>query len=239
MPVHFIVDFIHCGGGGDMILLIYNEDTGQMERMQRDCHENMPYTTNGVLTVESFRGKSGSRLLWSTKSFLESVSESFQTLHCPFEVTHGFSRVWERFENEQFAHKLGTALTGGQNLNERRKVQLRKDLEVQQDYTWIQDGDLMPSVVHFHQTIDSVSDVIVFERMQKGSVGTSVCALQDALWFLGYDIPSINGIFDHQLDQELRSFQMSNGLSVDGIAGINTWTLLMQILDSEEIRYKV
>lgn len=222
-----------------MIVLIYNDETGQMERMSRDCSENMPYTTDHVLTVESFRGRSSSRLLWSTKSFLESVNESFHQLNACFDVMHGFSRVWERFENEQFAHKLGTALSGGQNLNSRRKEQLIKDLEEQDDYTFIQDFDHMPSIVHFHQMTDSSSDVIVFETVQKGSVGVSVCALQDALWYLGYDIPSINGIFDENLEHELISFQRSNGLSVDGIAGVNTWTSLMQILDPEEIRYMV
>ncbi len=222
-----------------MIILIYNEETGQMEKWERDCYENMPYTTDGVLTVESFRSDSNTRLLWSTKQFLESVNESFHQLSVPFEVEHGFSRVWEHFENEQFAHKLGTALSGGENLNARRKVQLLKDLEAQDDYTSIQDFDLAPSIIHFHQSFDSVSDVIVFSKISNGSVGVSVCALQDALWFLGYDIPSIDGIFDSVLEKELKSFQRTNGLSADGIAGANTWTYLMQVLDPEEIRYKV
>ena len=222
-----------------MILLIYNEVTGQMEKMQRDCDEDMPYTSDGVLTVGAFRGDSSSRLLWSTKGFLESVNESFHQLEAPFVVEHGFSRVWEHFDNEQFAHKLGTALTGGMNLNARRKVQLLKNLEAQDDYTFIQDYDNGPSIVHFHQAFDSLGSVIVFQKVQNGSVGVSVCALQDALWFLGYDIPSINGIFDDNLKTQLESFQRTNGLSVDGVAGLNTWTLLMQILDPEEIRYKV
>ncbi len=222
-----------------MIILIYNEETGQMEKFERDCSENMPYTKDNVLTVDAFRADSNTRLLWSTKQFLESVNESFHQLKVPFEVEHGFSRVWEHFENEQFAHKLGTALSGGANLNGRRKVQLLKDLEAQEDYTGIQDFDHAPSIIHFHQSFDPVSDVIVFSQVSNGSVGVSVCALQDALWFLGYDISSINGIFDDALEKELVSFQMTSGLSADGIAGINTWTYLMQILDPEEIRYKV
>lgn len=222
-----------------MILLIYHEETGQMEKLERDCCENMPYTTDGVLSVEAFRGKSNTRLMWSTKRFLESVNESFHKLGVPFVVEHGFSRVWERFENEQFAHKLGTALTGGQNLNSRRKVQLIKNLESQDDYTRVQDFDHAPSIIHFHQSFDPASDVIVFQRISQGSVGVSVCALQDALWFLGYDIASINGVFDEHLENELKSFQRAVGLSVDGIAGLNTWTYLMQLLDPDEIRYKV
>ncbi|MBQ4344223.1 MAG: peptidoglycan-binding protein [Erysipelotrichaceae bacterium] len=222
-----------------MVVLVYNEVSGQMEKYKRDCHENMPYTTDGVLTVDSFRAKSNTRLLWSTKRFLESVNESFHHLNVPFEVEHGFSRVWERFENEHFAHKLGTAIAGGENLNSRRKQQLLKELEMQEDYTYLQDFDHAPSIIHFHQSFDPVSDLIVFQKVQRGSVGVSVCALQDALWFLGYEISSINGIFDAQLERELRSFQRSSGLDVDGISGNQTWTYLMQILDPEEIRYKV
>lgn len=222
-----------------MIVLIYNEETGQMEKMIRNCCENMPYTRDGVLSVDSFRGRSNTQVVWSTKMFMESVNESFHELGVPFEVIHGFSRAWEHFDNEQFAHKLGTALTGGQNLNSRRKQQLLKDLEAQDDYTYIHDFDHGPSVVHFHQAFDSLGSSIVFQKVQQGSVGVSVCALQDALWFLGYDIPSINGVFDELLDTEVRRFQRVAGLDEDGIAGINTWTALMQIIDPEEIRYKV
>lgn len=222
-----------------MIVLVYNEEKGQMEKFERDCYENMPYTTDGVLTVDSFRGKSNTRLLWSTKLFLKSANESFHRLKVPFEVTHGFSRAWEHFENEQFAHKLGTAITGGQNLNARRKEAFLKELEMQDDYTFLQDFDHAPSIIHFHQCFDPISDVIVFSKVQQGSVGVSVCALQDALWALGYEVASINGIFDDQLEQELRRFQSTCGLSADGIAGAETWKMLMQILDPEEIRYKV
>jgi hypothetical protein len=238
-PMRMQEDSIGCGGGERMILLIYNEETGQMEKMSRSCHEDMPYTTDGVLTVDSFRANSRTQLMWSTKQFLKSVNDSFHQLKVPFDVIHGFSRIWEHFEEENFAHKLGTALTGGQNLNSLRRKQLLKDLEMQGDYTHIQDFDHAPAIVHFHQSFDPASSIIVFETIQMGSVGVSVCALQDALWYLGYEIFSINGIFDEQLKQQVLSFQKMSGLDEDGIVGVNTWTALMQLIDPEEIRYNV
>ena len=222
-----------------MILLIYNEETNQMEKMIRSCHENMPYTTDGVLTVDAFRADSSSQLMWSTKLFLESVNDSFHQLNVPFEIRHGFCRVWEHFENQQFAHQLGTAISGGQNLNSLRRKRLLKDLENQEVYTGIQDFDLDPSIVQFEQCFKPSSSVIVFQTVEKGSIGVSVCALQDALWYLGYEIAAITGIFDEQLDQQVRSFQRVSGLDVDGIVGVNTWTSLMQLIDPEEIRYNV
>ena len=59
------------------------------------------------------------------------------------------------------------------------------------------------------------------------------------MWYLGYDVPVINGLFDGMLKQEVMSFQKSNGLDVDGICGAATWTALMQIIDPEELRYNV
>ena len=222
-----------------MILLIYNEETGQMEKSNRSCDEDMPYTTDGVLTVDMFRANSSTQLMWSTKQFLESVNVSFHELGVPFDVMHGFSRVWEHFDDEQFAHKLGTALTGGQNLNSLRRRRLLKDLEIQGDYTSVQDFDLAPSIVHFHQCFDPTSSVIVFQTVQVGSVGVSVCALQDALWYLGYEVERINGIFNEQLKQQVLDFQRMSGLDEDGVVGVNTWTALMQLIDPEEIRYNV
>ena len=222
-----------------MIVLIYDEVSGQMEKLVRSCCDDMPYTSDGVLSVDAFRANSSTQLMWTTKQFLESVNVSFHELNVPFEVLHGFSRVWEHFEEEQFAHKLGTALSGGQNLNIKRRQQLLKNLEAQGDVTYVQDFDHAPSIVHFHQCFNPSSATIVFETIQQGSIGVSVCALQDALWYLGYDIPVINGLFDEMLKQEVMSFQKSNGLDVDGICGAATWTALMQIIDPEELRYNV
>lgn len=64
--------------------------------------------------------------------------------------------------------------------------------------------------------------------VQQGSNGNGVRTLQDWLHNIhGYaDVP-INGVFDAATDAAVRDYQQSNGLSVDGIVGPQTWGALI------------
>lgn len=50
--------------------------------------------------------------------------------------------------------------------------------------------------------------------------------LQSCLNYLGYNAGSADGIYGPNTESAIRSFQRNNGLSVDGIAGENTWRYL-------------
>lgn len=75
--------------------------------------------------------------------------------------------------------------------------------------------------------------------LRKGSRGDDVKKLQETLNALGYDCGTVDGIFGAKTETAVRSFQQTNGLAVDGIAGKNTMALLYNQDRKEEGTYKV
>ena len=63
------------------------------------------------------------------------------------------------------------------------------------------------------------------KQVQYGAQGTDVKILQTLLNRNGYALTE-DGIFGDQTLDAVRDFQEKSGLSVDGIAGVNTWTAL-------------
>jgi hypothetical protein len=57
--------------------------------------------------------------------------------------------------------------------------------------------------------------------LRSGATGPQVIRLQQALARFDYDV-TVNGTYDKQTGQAVRSFQALNGLTVDGVAGKNT-----------------
>ncbi len=64
-----------------------------------------------------------------------------------------------------------------------------------------------------------------YTNLKVGATGTAVIRLQQALKVLAYDV-EVTGTYDTATSQIVRSFQIINGLSVDGVAGKNTQTRL-------------
>lgn len=66
-----------------------------------------------------------------------------------------------------------------------------------------------------------------FVNVYEGSRGNLTWLLQAALLFNGFDPGKIDGINGPKTQAALRSFQDAKGLTVDGIAGRNTWSKLL------------
>ena len=64
-----------------------------------------------------------------------------------------------------------------------------------------------------------------YVTLRSGATGAAVIRLQQKLAELDYDV-QVTGTYDSQTLQAVRSFQILNGLSVDGVAGKNTQTKL-------------
>lgn len=62
--------------------------------------------------------------------------------------------------------------------------------------------------------------------LRRGSRGNDVRYLQYALLYAGEDVRT-DGVFGVNTQNAVRSFQSGNGLVVDGIAGRNTWNVLL------------
>lgn len=62
--------------------------------------------------------------------------------------------------------------------------------------------------------------------LKKGSRGADVTYLQQRLTAKGYGVGAIDGIFGQKTFEAVRTFQMQNSFTVDGIVGAKTWAAL-------------
>ncbi|MFY9196460.1 MAG: peptidoglycan-binding domain-containing protein, partial [Bacillota bacterium] len=62
--------------------------------------------------------------------------------------------------------------------------------------------------------------------LKHGMRGESVRELQDILNILGFLDEGSDGVFGDRTRQAVIAFQKANGLTVDGIVGADTWSLL-------------
>ncbi|MCA0991992.1 MULTISPECIES: peptidoglycan-binding protein [Bacillales] len=72
--------------------------------------------------------------------------------------------------------------------------------------------------------MQSVNNGQAMRTLVQGDRGHQVQALQEELG--GYYNYTVDGIYGPITEQAVRAFQADNGLSVDGIAGKNTWSVL-------------
>lgn len=80
---------------------------------------------------------------------------------------------------------------------------------------------------NFRRLIDKNESVDYLETIKNGSRGWCVCLLQS---YLFKDINEVDGIFGIKTENKVREFQNKKGLTVDGIAGKNTWNAILDIL---------
>ncbi len=69
---------------------------------------------------------------------------------------------------------------------------------------------------------------MAYKTISYGSSGDDVKKLQKALNSAGYNL-AVDGIFGAKTQSAVRSYQQKNGLSVDGIVGVNTWNSLSKV----------
>ncbi|TCS79197.1 putative peptidoglycan binding protein [Tepidibacillus fermentans] len=71
------------------------------------------------------------------------------------------------------------------------------------------------------------------QTLREGSRGQAVKDLQAKLQRLGYNIGAIDGIYGKQTVEAVKSFQKAQGLTVDGVAGKNTYHAIEQTLQQK------
>jgi hypothetical protein len=85
---------------------------------------------------------------------------------------------------------------------------------------------------------DKPEETVVF-NLRRGSKGSEVTKLQQALNAQGYDCGTADGIFGAKTEAAVRAFQQANGLTVDGIAGKATQAALYAAEDTPKPTYTV
>lgn len=96
--------------------------------------------------------------------------------------------------------------------------------------TWTTHG-MLPWVIYSSQPVIGTYD-FTFNLASKGDKGADVRLIQTILKGSGYKgkngkVLAIDGIFGDQTEHALRSFQKTEELEADGIAGHDTWSVLL------------
>ena len=210
-------------------ILVFNNDTDRMESYIRAESAPMPYNTNGTLTVREFRGSSKSNILWTTKRTMQSWNSQRYIWGAPIPVGFAFKRPYEGGHSLFSQHYAGTAFDVGQTLSSVRRTALWNSANSSGIWSYVEPIALTPTWVHFDKRFGTPACISGgFPLLRRGSISNYVCIAQDDLNTLGFQTGGLDGIFGTQTLNAVRSFQSSNGLSVDGIVGCNTWRALQQ-----------
>jgi N-acetylmuramoyl-L-alanine amidase len=150
-----------------------------------------------------------------TRGILESLGEPFYPPVPPVSGNPVIASI-QRTLNERYNTRL--VVDGVYGPNTRRALIAGLQTELNQAFGagLVVDGILGP------RTRAAIRNVRMGDR------GNIVYILQAALFANGYNVGSLDGIFGAVTDAAVRSFQRNNGLTVDGIAGPNTWERLLR-----------
>ena len=75
-------------------------------------------------------------------------------------------------------------------------------------------------------SMDDKVPVDMNPTLKRGMKGTYVTTLQEKLNTEGYSVGEVDGIFGRRTEAAVKDFQLSNGLTADGIVGDKTWAVL-------------
>ena len=208
-------------------VLIFNQNTNQMERHELGWESVMPYNTNRTLTVREFRGSSCSNFLWSDRRTMEAWNRIRSVYGRPISVGYAFKRIWEGGHASQSQHYAGTAFDVGQNLNNAGRAELRNTALQTGVWVYIEPVSLTPTWVHFDRRFTpSACASGGYPLLREGSRGNYVLTLQDALNTLGFTGSGLDGLFGAGTRSVVQRYQRANSLTADGIVGCATWTRL-------------
>ncbi len=212
-----------------MKVLVFNNQTGRMERYELKPDDAMPYITNKTMTVKEFRGKSGSNILWTDRRAMQAWNTTRSAWGKPIYIGYAFRRIGENGHAAQSQHYAGVSFDVGQNMTAGLRNKLR-DLTFRIGaWGYVEPTNLTPTWVHFDARQGPPACSAGYPLLSEGSRGVYVCTLQDALATVGVAVRSIDGIFGANTRTAVRVFQHANGLKDDGIVGCGTWSTLTAI----------
>lgn len=210
-------------------ILVFNNDTNRMETYYRGETESMPYNTNRTLRVSEFRGSSKSNILWTDKRTMQAWNSQRYIYGAPIYVGFAFKRPYEGGHGNQSQHYAGTAFDVGQRLSSTQRRVLWNSANSSGVWSYVEPISMTPTWVHFDKRFGRPAcSSGGFPLVKRGMRGNYVCIAQDDLNTLGFRTGGLDGVFGDQTYNAVRSYQVSRGLSVDGIIGCNTWRSLQE-----------
>lgn len=228
-PVHIVIvhRLLAIDRNDEMInVLVYNHFAGVMDKYSLQLYSPMPYSSGTTLSVGEFRGKSNSNIVWTDSRAMLAWNATRAAWGQPISVGYSFRRIGEGGHSNQSQHYAGTAFDVAQNLSNTSRNLLRNVATQQGVWSYVEPAYLTPTWVHFDARLGPPACSAGYPLLRQGSKGVYVATLQDALSTVGIPAVGIDGIFGPNTYNAVASFQRSNGLLADGIAGCQTWTKL-------------
>ena len=207
-------------------VLVYNNQTGEMERYRRELYQPMPYVTGSTLTVGEFRGKSTSQIIWTDRRAMNAWNKTRSAWSKPIYVGYAFRRIGEGGHADQSQHYAGVSFDVAQNLSNAERTRLRNLASSLGVWSYVEPAHLTPTWVHFDARLGPPACSAGYPMVRQGSKGVYVCTLQDALNTVGTHSIGVDGVFGPKTQEAVRAFQRANRLTADGIVGCATWTAL-------------
>lgn len=117
----------------------------------------------------------------------------------------------------------------GQMWTNEKRARLRYSAENSGLWSYVEPLSISPTWVHFDRRQSPPACTSGgYPTLKQGSLSVYVLIAQDDLNTLGYTTGGLDGIFGNQTRIAVRNYQLSRGLSVDGIIGCNTWRSLQE-----------
>jgi len=218
-------------------LLVFNNQTGRMERFARNLSDPMPYSLPGTLSVREFCGSSNSNLLWTDRRAMEAWNRTRSAWGRPIHVGFAFKRIGEGGHSDMSQHYAGVSFDVAQNLDAAGRRQLRNLASSLGVWGYVEPESLTPTWVHFDRRTGTPACARGgFPLLRLGSAGVYVATLQDALATVGIPVVGIDGVFGPLTLAAVVRFQRENGLAADGIVGCATWTRLTAMANGRSRR---
>lgn len=208
-------------------VFVYNDESNDMEYYVLGENDAMPYVEGSTLTVGEFRGSSDAGTLWTARRAMQSWNITRRLWGRSIYVGYAFKRIWEGGHSPMSQHYAGVAFDVGQNLDNFTRNQLRNTAMNSGAWSYVEPAYLTPTWVHFDKRSGPPACASGgYPVVLQGSVGEYVLVLQDALNAIGFAGSGLDGYFGPGTRNALISFQRSQGLNPDGIAGCLTWESL-------------
>jgi hypothetical protein len=209
-----------------MKVLVFNNRNSRMERYELAGGDPMPYVTNATMTVDEFRGKSGSNIIWTDRRAMEAWNKTRSSWGSPIYIGYAFRRIGENGHAAQSQHYAGVSFDLAQNIGNEGRRRLRDLASRLGVWSYIEPASLTPTWVHLDARQGPPACSAGYPKLKNGSKGVYVCVLQDALSTLGVKLSAIDGIFGPATRNAVMAYQRANGLTADGIVGCGTWRRL-------------
>ena len=175
-------------------VLVYNNQTGRMERYHRELYQAMPYVEGNTLTVREFRGKSKSNIIWTDRRAMYAWNRTRSAWGKPIYVGYAFRRIGEGGHADQSQHYAGMAFDVAQNLDNAQRNQLRNLAQSLGVWGYVEPASLTPTWVHMDRRLGPPACSAGYPLLREGMRGVYVATLQDALQTIGIALAIAAGL---------------------------------------------